>query len=45
MIHYKENDDLEMEGAGGELLAEAGIIAVYVIKIMINNLIVNINKW
>ena len=37
MIHYKENDILEMEGTGGELLAEVGIISVHVIQAMINN--------
>lgn len=35
MIHYKENDDLIMEGTVGELLSEVGIIDVHVIQQMI----------
>lgn len=35
MIHYTENNTLEMEGIGGDILVESNIIAVHVIKSLI----------
>ncbi len=35
MIHFKEDDKLEMNGTGFDLLSESCIIAVHVIQSMI----------
>lgn len=36
MINYNNNNELEIAGTGGELLAEFGIISVQLIKNMIS---------
>ena len=36
MIHYIDDNTLKLDGNGGELLTEYGIIGVHLIKAMIN---------
>lgn len=37
MIHYNDDNTIEMEGTGADVLAETGIIIVHVIQMMIKN--------